>query len=97
MFKPAPHSGAKTLTEWIGNNADDSQMSLKFTIFPNGTVMIYLKCSNNPFQLKFEDDVSTIMTSLGRIEERLHNLLSDRKGIIVPPVNKWVSKNCDVN
>ncbi len=93
---PAPHSGAKTITQWIGNGKGGS-MSLKFTVFPNGTVMIYLQCSDNPFRLKFEDDVSTIMTFLGRIEERLHNLLSDRRGIIVSPVNKWILKNCDVN
>lgn len=95
--QPAPHnSGAKTITQWIGNSKGGS-MKLNFTLYPNGTVMIYLKCSDNPFRLKFEDDVSAIMTFLGRMEERLHNLLSDRRGIIVPPVNKWILKNCDVN
>ncbi len=59
--------------------------------------MIYLSCSDNPFRLKYEDDVSTIMTFLGRIEERLHSLLSDTRSIIVPPVNKWILKGCDVN
>lgn len=57
--KPAPHSGAKTIIQWIGNGKGGS-MSLKFTLFLNGTVMIYLQCSDNPFRLKFEDDVSTV-------------------------------------
>lgn len=92
----APLRGAKTITQWIGN-ANGGSMSLKFTIYPNGTVMIYLSCSENPFRLKFEDDISTIMTFLGRIEERLRNLLSDRRSIIASPVNKWILKNCDVN
>ena len=93
--KPASHSGAKTFTQWIGH--DNRLLNVKFIITPNGTVMIYLKCSDNPFRLKFEDDVSTIMTFLGRIEERLHDLLSDRRGIIVSQVNKWILKGCDVN
>ncbi len=37
------------------------------------------------------------MTFLGRIEERLHDLLSDTRSIIIPPVSKWILKGCDVN
>ena len=55
--------------------------------------MVYVSCSDNPLRLKFENDVSTI----GRIEERLDYLLSDRWSVIVSPVNKWILKGCDVN
>ncbi len=65
--------------------------------YPNGSMMLHISCSDNPFRLQYEDDVSTIMTFLGRVEERLHYLLSDARGIIVPPVNKWVLTGCDVN
>jgi len=51
-----------------------------------------LSCSDYPFRLKYEDDVSAI----GRIEERLHSLLSDTRSIIVPPGSKWILKGCDV-
>ncbi len=55
--------------------------------------MIYLSYSDNPFRLKYEDDVSAI----GMIEERLHSLLSDTMSIIVPPVSKWILKGFDVD
>jgi len=92
---PAPQSGAKTINQWIGHA--NGRLNVKFMIYPNGTVMIYLSCSDNPFRIKYEDDVSAIMTFLGRLEERLHDLLSDTRSIIVPPVSKWILKGCDVN
>ena len=37
------------------------------------------------------------MAFLGRLEQRLYDILSDTRRIIVPPVNKWILKACDVN
>lgn len=61
----------------------DRSLSLKFVVYSNGTVMIY-----KPFRLQYEDDVSATMTFLGRIEERLHDLLVDKRIITVPQVSK---------
>ena len=59
--------------------------------------MIYVKCSENPFRIHEEEDISIIMAFLGRVEQRLHDILSDTRGIIVPPVSKWILTGCDVN
>jgi len=59
--------------------------------------MIHLSCSDNPFRLQYEDDISKKMIFLGRVEEQLHSLLNDTMGIIVPPVGMGIWKGCDVN
>jgi hypothetical protein len=38
--------------------------------------MIYITCTNNPFRLFHEEDISTIMVFLGRVKDRLRYLLS---------------------
>ncbi len=73
------------------------QPDLKFIISPNGTIMIYVSCSQHPFRLYEEQDVSDSLIFLGRVSDRLHNLFSDTRGSIIPPVKKWVLKGCDVN
>ncbi len=59
--------------------------------------MIYVKYSENPFLIREEEDISIIMAFLGRAEQRLHDIPSDTRGIIVPPVSKWILTGCDVN
>ena len=59
--------------------------------------MIYISCSENPFRIHEEGDIFVIMAFLGRVEQRLHDILSDTRGIIVPPVSKWILNGCDVN
>ncbi len=70
---------------------------MKYVLSPNGAIMIYIKCSENPFRIHEEEDISIIMAFLGRVEQRLHNIISYTRGIIVPPVNKWILTGCDVN
>ncbi len=70
---------------------------MKYIFFHNGTVMIYLECSENPFRIYEEEDISIIIAFLGRVEQSQHDLLSDTRGIIVPPVSKWILTRCDVN
>jgi hypothetical protein len=71
--------------------------NVKYVISPNGTIMIYVSCSDNPFRLQHEEDITAIMVFLGRVEERLRLLFADTRDEIVRPVNKWVLKSCDVN
>jgi hypothetical protein len=58
---------------------------------------VYIKSSENPFRIHEVEDISTVIALLGRVEQRLHDILSDKRGIIVPPVSKWILKACDVN
>jgi len=70
---------------------------VKYEIYQNGSVMIYIISSNRPFRLYNEQDVIDILTFLGMVEERFRSVLSDPRGRIVLPVTRWVLKGCDVN
>ena len=59
--------------------------------------MIYIKCSENPFRIHEEADISIIMAFLGRIYENLRLFLSDSRDEILPPVSKWILTGCDIN
>jgi hypothetical protein len=72
-------------------------MNKKYILYLNGTVMIHIKCSENPYRINEEGEISIIMAFLGRVEQRLHDILSDTRGNIVPPVSKWILTGCDVN
>ena len=92
---PAPINGAKTYNQRIG--APHGSMNVKYVFSPNGTLMIYIKCSENPFRIHEEEDISIIMVFLGRIYEILRSILSYTRDEILPPVNKWILTGCDVN
>jgi hypothetical protein len=94
-IKPDLVNGAKIYEQRIGQS--QGHPNLKFIISPNGTVMIYVSCSMNPFRLYDEQDVSDILIFLGRVEENLCNLFSDTRDMIIPSVKKWILKGCDVN
>jgi len=88
-FKSKPMPWA--FTERIGLH------DVEYIIHPNGSVMIYIICSNSPFRLYEEQDVIDIISYLGMVEDRLRFLLSDPRGQIVSPVKRWIVKGCDVN
>ncbi len=86
-----PYKGtAKAITERVGIH------TVEFHIHPNGSVMIYVRCSDRPFRLYDEQDVSDILFFLGRVEDRLRMLLSDVRDNVVLPIRKWILKACDV-
>lgn len=87
-----PYKGtAKAATERIGIH------TVEFHIHPNGSVMIYVSCSNTPFRLYDEQDVSDILFFLGRVEDRIRLLLLDVRDNVIPPVRSWILKACDVS
>ena len=59
--------------------------------------MIHITCTDNPFRLFHEEDISNIMIFLGRVEDRLRHILSDTRDKIVKPLSEWILKGCDVN
>jgi hypothetical protein len=81
--------------ERLGNG--HGSPNVKFVFYPNGTVMIYISCSDKPFRLYSEEDISEIMTFLRRVEERLRIVLSETRDEIVVPICKWILTGCDVN
>lgn len=88
------HGIAKVHKERIGQARGSN---VEYRIHTNGTIMIYISCSDNPFRLYDEQDISEIMVFLGRVEDRLKNLLSDTRDKVVPSVMTWILKACDVN
>jgi hypothetical protein len=94
-IKPDPVNGAKVYEQRIG--ISKGPPNLKFIISPNGTIMIYVSSSMNPFRLYEEQDVSDILIFLGRVSDRLHYLFSDSRDKLIAPVREWILKGCDIN
>jgi hypothetical protein len=91
-----PKSGiAKVHYEKIGQA--HGPHNVEYHLHTNGTVMIYISCSDYPFRLHDEQDILKIMMFLGRVEDRLKVLLADTREEVVPPVLEWILKACDVN
>jgi hypothetical protein len=86
---------AKVHKERIGQAR--GSFNVEYQIHTNGTVMIFISCSDHPFRLYEEQDISKIMIFLGRVEDRLKILLSDNRDKVVPSVMTWILKSCDVN
>ena len=78
-------------------NQAQGKQDVEYNIFSNGTITIYVSCSDNPFRLYNEEDISKIITYLGRVEDRLKALFSDTTNAIVPSSLEWVLVGCDVN
>jgi hypothetical protein len=68
-----------------------------YVLYPNGTVDIYVRCSNNPYKLETEIDRSRINALFGQIRDRLIILLSDERERIVPDIMEWHITECDIN
>src|SRR5215831_7962299 len=85
------HNKSKQHEEKIGTSI------VKYLVYPNGKTMIFVACSNNPFRLEDESDVSIIYAFLGQIRDRLLYLMTDPHERIVPPIMKWILTGCDIN
>ena len=68
-----------------------------YVLYPNGTVDIHVRCSNNPYKLETEIDRSRINAFFGQIRDRLIILLRDERERIVPDILDWQITECDIN
>jgi len=68
-----------------------------YVLYPNGTVVIQVRCSNNPFKLETEIDRSRIIAFFGQVRDRLIILLRDERERIVPDIMDWQITECDIN
>jgi hypothetical protein len=71
--------------------------NVKYQVYPDGTVMIYVSCSNTPFKLAVEEDVSSFFSFLGQVKDRLVYFLSDFSEQAIPPIMDWILVQCDLN
>ena len=70
---------------------------MNFILYPNGKVMVYVKCSEDPIRLETENDVSYFFSFLGQVRDRLIIWLSDLRETVVPPIMEWHLLQCDIN
>jgi hypothetical protein len=86
-----PGNRGKQLSEIIGN------ASVLYTFYTSGSVIVQVKCSNNPFKLETETDHGHIFAFFGQIRDRLVLFLNDRHERIVPQIMEWCLTECDIN
>jgi hypothetical protein len=82
------HNGEKQHEEIIGAT------HVRYSAYPNGTIMVYVASSNNPFKL--EDEI-TLYSFLGQVRDRLLDFVKDPRGRIVPPLTDWILTGWDIN
>jgi hypothetical protein len=91
ILRVSKYNKAKQHEEKIGTSI------VKYLVYPNGKTMVFVACSNYPFKLEDESDVSIIYAFLGQVRDRLLYLVTDPHERIVPPIIKWILTGCDIN
>jgi hypothetical protein len=87
----------------LGNKSKEHQeivgcgVLVRYLFYPNGTVMVFVECSNNPFRLEGEEDVGRLIAFLGAVRDRLVVFLHDFHERVVPGVMQWYLTQCDIN
>ena len=94
------HEIALPSSQW--NSAKEHQeivgtAFVKYIFYANGTVMVFIESSNDPFKLKNYADLSRLIAFLGQTRDRLIVFLQDRHERIVPEIMCWELKQCDIN
>ena len=90
------YNGVKIHLERIGNQVKGIP-NVKYLIYPNGRVLVYIACSDTPFKLETDNDVSFFFAFLGQVRDRLLYVLSDVRERFVPSIMDWRLLECDVN
>jgi hypothetical protein len=85
------YNKAKQHEEKIGTSI------VKYLVYPNGKIMVFVACSNNPFKLEDEADESILYAFLGQVRDRLLYLVTDPHERIVPLITQWILTGCDIN
>ena len=70
---------------------------VEFYYYQNGSVQVFVECSKNPLRMQTENDVSIFFSFMGQIRDRMIFQLYDRSELIIPPTERWILKQCDIN
>ena len=70
---------------------------VKCVFYKNGKLVLHVVCSNRPFKLETEEDVAILCSYFGQVRDRIEYQISDPRGRIVPPITKWILKQCEFN
>ena len=71
--------------------------NVQYIFYPNGKIMAYVKCSENPFRLETDTDVSYLFSFLGQVRDRMVLWLNDMHETVVPAIMEWRLLQCDLN
>lgn len=85
------HTKAKKIEHRIDGNL------VSYLYYRNGIVTATIACTKTPFRIETVEDEYAIHSYLGQIRAKSLDHLSDSRGVIVPPLNKWLLRECDVN
>jgi hypothetical protein len=91
-LRSGPENKSKEHQEIVGSGA-----LVRYLFYPNGTVMLFIECSNTPFKLEEEDDLGRVIAFLGAVRDRLVVFLHDRHERVVPDIMQWYLTQCDIN
>ena len=89
--KSLKYNKAKPHQERIGKAV------VKYLVYPNGKVMVFVACSNNPFKLEDETDLTMLYSFLGQVRDRLLYLVTDPHERIVSHITECVLTGFDIN
>jgi hypothetical protein len=68
-----------------------------YRFYSNGTVVVSVGNSNNPFKLEDEVDLSRLFVFFGQVRDRLVAFLMDKHERLVPDILEWELTQCEVN
>jgi hypothetical protein len=69
----------------------------KCVFYKNGKLVLHVICSNRPFKIETEEDVTMLCSYFGQVRDRIESQIRDPHGRIVPPITKWILKQCEFN
>ena len=73
------------------------QRKVTFQVYQNGTIMVSIASSRNPFRMMTEEDVAAFFSFLGRVRQELAAWIPDPHDRIIPDVVDWLMKSPDLN
>jgi hypothetical protein len=68
-----------------------NDIPVNYVFYPNGTIDIYTKNSENPFRLQTEEDRINLITFFKKIKDNLPSQIA------VPDIDQWEFTECDIN
>jgi hypothetical protein len=71
--------------------------NVHYSMYPNGKIMAYVKCSENPFKLETDSDVSNLFSFLGQVRDRMVLWLDDVREAVTASIMEWRLLQCDFN
>jgi hypothetical protein len=70
---------------------DIANIPVSYVFYPNGTIDIYTKNSENPFKLQTEEDRTNLIAFIRKTQDNLP------PQVAVPDIDQWEFTECDIN